>query len=220
MAVIKGFIFDMDGTMFDTECISVEAMQQVACQYGVKVEYRDALQFLGLPREEIQKRFLLMFGEDFDYTNYRLDKISYQDAVIKEKGVPIKPGLWELLQYAKEHEILCAVATSTSRERAMGLLSGAGVDGEFSVIVCGEDVRKGKPNPDIFLYTTSKLGLEPSECIVLEDSRNGILAAANSGSYAILIPDLILADEEMKKAADLVCKDLHEVLEYIKKENA
>ncbi len=214
---MKGIIFDMDGTMFDTEIISVNAMQQVALRYGVSVEYEVALEFLGLPREEIRQRFLQRFGQEFDYTNYRLDKIAYQNAVIQDKGVPIKPGLMELLQYAKDNCIPCAVATSTSHERTKDLLSRAEVEGYFPVVICGEDVKNGKPNPDIFLYAAEKLELKPEDCIVIEDSRNGILAASRTGSFAILVPDLIPVDEEMQTAANLICSDLFGVLEYIKK---
>ena len=215
---MKGILFDMDGTMFDTEVISVEAMQQVAKRYGVSVEYNAALEFLGLPREEIQRRFLKKFGQEFDYAGYRLDKIAYQNAIIKEKGVPIKPGLQELLQYAKENEILCGVATSTSRERTEDLLSRAGVENYFSVVVCGEDIEKGKPNPDIFLYTAEKMGLKPEECMVIEDSRNGILAASAAGIFSFLVPDLVPVDTEMQRAADVICESLFDVLEFIKKE--
>ncbi len=214
---MKGIIFDMDGTMFDTESISVEAMQQVARRYGVSVEYHVALEFLGLPSEETKRRFLLKFGADFDYAHYIMDKIAYQNAVIQEKGVPIKPGLLELLQYAKENQFLCAVATSTSRKRTEDLLSRAKLENAFLSVICGEDVECGKPNPDIFHCAADKLGLKPEECIVIEDSRNGILAASRSGSLGILVPDLIPADEEMKQAADVICADLFEVLAYIKK---
>ncbi len=214
---MKGIIFDMDGTMFDTETISVKAMQQVAKRYGVIVEYNDALEFLGLPSEEIRRRFLLKYGTEFDYTNYREDKIAYQNAVIQEKGVPVKTGLMELLDYAKDNEILCAVATSTSRVRTEDLLSRAHVNHYFAAVVCGADVKEGKPNPDIFLYTAAKLGLKPEECVVIEDSRNGILAASRSGSFSFLVPDLIPVSKEMEDAADYVGKDLHEVLYYIKK---
>ncbi len=214
---VNAIIFDMDGTMFDTETISVEAMQQVAKRYGVSVEYDAALEFLGLPREEIQKRFLQKFGQDFDYQNYRLDKIAYQNAVIQAKGVPLKPGLLELLEYAKNHGILCCVATSTSRERTEDLLQRAEVEHYFSAVICGEDVINGKPNPDIFLYAAERIGRKPEECVVIEDSRNGILAADRAEIFSILVPDLVPVDDEMRQAADLIFGSLLEVLEYIKK---
>ncbi len=214
---MRGILFDMDGTMFDTEKISVDAMRQVAKEYGVSVEYESALEFLGLPRQEIQKQFLLKFGHDFDYANYRLDKIAYQNAIIQEKGVPIKPGLLELLEYAQEQEIPCCIATSTSRERTDDLLYRAGVQRYFSAVVCGEDVEKGKPNPDIFLYAAKKIGVNPEDCLVIEDSRNGILAASAAKMFSVLIPDLVPVDDEMRNAAHMICESLYDVLEYLKK---
>lgn len=213
----KGIIFDMDGTMFDTEIISVEAMQQIAKRYHISVSFESALEFLGLPSGVIRERFLKKYGENFDYDNYRKDKIAYQNAVISERGVPIKAGLPEILRYAKEEGIPCAVATSTSRERTEDLLQRSGLKSSFEAIICGEDVKNGKPNPDIFLFAAEKIGMKPEECVIIEDSRNGIIAASQSGSQSILVPDLIPADDEMKDAADVVCNDLFEVLEHLKK---
>lgn len=213
----KGIILDMDGTMFDTEKISVEAMQKIAEQYGAAVSYDFALEFLGLPSEIVKKRFLEKFGSDFDFDNYRNDKIAYQNAIISDKGVPFKPGLVELLKFAKEAGVPCVVATSTSKERAMNLISKANLNEFFEAFVCGEDVEKGKPNPDIFLIAAEKIGVKPDECFVVEDSRNGILAASKTGAKAFLVPDLIIPDEEMLNAADVVCADLFEVLDYVKK---
>lgn len=217
---MKGIIFDMDGTMFDTEIISVEAMQNVAVRYGVSVTYDDALEFLGLPSMIIREKFLQKFGQSFPYDKYRQEKIVYQNAVIQDKGVPFKPGLHELLRFAKDHDIRCAVATSTSRERTEDLLFRADLSRFFDVVICGEDVKNGKPNPDIFVLAAKRMGLTPEDCMVIEDSRNGILAASRSDAFAVLVPDLIAMSDEMHDAADMVCKDLYEVLGIIKEENA
>lgn len=213
----KGIILDMDGTMFDTESISVDGMQKVAEHYGISVSYDSALEFLGLPSAVIKEKFLEKFGSEFDYENYRKDKIAYQNSVISETGVPVKPGLAELLAFAKEKGIPCAVATSTSRERVEDLISRAKLNEAFDAVICGEDAKNGKPNPDIFLIAAEKLGLSIENCLIVEDSRNGILAASKAGATAILVPDLIPADDEMTNAADVVLKDLYEVLDYIKK---
>lgn len=212
---IKGIIFDMDGTLFNTEVISLDAMVQVGKQYGVNFTQEIMLGFLGLPSQEIKKKILSLFGEDFDYENFRKDKIEHQDSVVKRNGVPLKTGLTELLQYAKDNGIVCGVATSTSRERAEMLISMSGLADYFSAVICGGDVVNGKPAPDIFLLAAERLGVSPENCIGIEDSRNGILSVSRSGMLAVLVPDLIVPDEEMKNAADIIFENLIQVKDYI-----
>lgn len=214
---MKGLIFDMDGTMFDTEIISLEAMAHTARNYGISLERSVMLSFLGLPSEEIRRRFLAIYGEDFDYAGYRLEKIRYQDRVIEEKGVPLKTGLLPLLEYAKSKHLPCAVATSTSRHRAENLIAKAGLTNYFAAIVCGEDVSCGKPSPDIFLLAAQKLSLSPADCLGIEDSQNGILSAHQAGMKTALIPDLIPVNEEMRQSADWIFTDLFGVLDLLSK---
>lgn len=213
---IKGLIFDMDGTMFDTEKISLAAMEHLAKEYGIRLSRETMLSFMGLPGEKIRQRYLELFGADFDYAGYRQQKIDYQDAVIQREGVPVKAGLLPLLQYAGAKGIPCAVATSTNRERAEDLIHRAGVRDYFDAVVCGEDVVCGKPAPDIFLFAARKLGVSPADCMGIEDSRNGILAVHRAGMFAALVPDLIPVDSEMAQAADLQRDSLSEVLSFLK----
>lgn len=213
---LKGLIFDMDGTMFDTEVISVSAMEHAAELYGIQLSRETMLGFMGLPGTEIRRQYLELFGDDFDYSGYRRKKIGYQDAVIDRDGVPVKPGLCALLEFARRRGLRCAVATSTNRDRAEDLIRRAGVRAYFDAVICGEDVEQGKPAPDIFCLAAETLGLAPEACAGIEDSRNGILAARRAGLFTILVPDLIPADDDMLKAADLRADSLADVLNFLR----
>lgn len=213
---LKGLIFDMDGTMFDTEVISVSAMEHAAELYGIQLSRETMLGFMGLPGTEIRRQYLELFGDDFDYSGYRRKKIDYQDAVIDRDGVPVKPGLCAILEFARRRGLRCAVATSTNRDRAEDLIRRAGVRAYFDAVICGEDVEQGKPAPDIFCLAAETLGLAPEACAGIEDSRNGILAARRAGLFTILVPDLIPADDDMLKAADLRADSLADVLNFLR----
>lgn len=213
---IQGLVFDMDGTMFDTEIISAAAMRHSLDTLGLSLTQEEIFQCMGLPGRVIRDRLFARFGPDFAFDTYLERKIAYQNAVIDQNGVPLKKGLLPLLQYAKEAGITCAVATSTSRGRALPLIRRSGTEGYFISIICGEDTAIGKPAPDIYLLAAKRLGLKPEHCAGIEDSKNGILSVRRAGMFSVLVPDMIVPDAEMQNAADLMCDSLLDVLTFFK----
>lgn len=141
------------------------------------------------------------------------------EEIVEEDGVPHKKGLTEILDYIKENGIKAAIATSTSNERAVYNLEEGKVIQYFDEVISGDMVDKSKPEPDIYLLAAKKLGLRPEECMVLEDSKNGIISARRANCLAVLVPDIIPVDDEMIEAADYVCEDLLEVIDLIKRIN-
>lgn len=118
------------------------------------------------------------------------------DSIIKTKGLKIKKGLLELINYLKENNYLIAIASSSKKERINWYLEIININKNiFNVITCGDDIINGKPAPDIFLKTCEKLNVKPSRTIVLEDSNNGIKAAKKAGCISVLIPDLDVIKE-------------------------
>ena len=114
-------------------------------------------------------------------------RTDYSKRWIQKTGIPVKRGLRKLLTYLQEKQIPAALATSTERDIAIGYLCMAGVDSCFAASVCGFEVERSKPEPDIFLKTAEKLTLLPEECLVLEDSENGLRAAKASGCLSIVV---------------------------------
>jgi HAD superfamily hydrolase (TIGR01509 family) len=136
--------------------------------------------------------------------------------VINDNGVPVKPGIYELLDYLVEKKYKLALATSTSREKATNLLERAGIKDKFNVMIFGDEVVNSKPDPEIFLKASEKLGVNPEKCIVLEDSPAGIEAAYRAGMKGINIPDLKMPDEQIKKHAYKILDSLLDVRDYLR----
>jgi HAD superfamily hydrolase (TIGR01509 family) len=120
-----------------------------------------------------------------------------------------------LLDFLKQNNIKMAVATSTSRQSCERMLKKSGAFPYFDEIVCGDDVTNGKPNPEVFLKASEKLGIEPKSCIALEDSINGIKSAYSAGMTAIMVPDFLQPTDEIKPMISILCKDLTEVINHI-----
>ena len=205
-------IFDMDGLMLDTEKISYEAWRAAATNHGYTIDKALFEKTLGRSMLHTQALFMEAFGEDFPFEKVKADRVILSSDMIETRGVPIKKGLFELLDYIRSSDIKMAVATSTSRQRALGLLRKAGVDTYFDTIFCGDEITHSKPDPEIFLKVAERLNCKPENCLVLEDSESGIQAAYSGGMIPIMIPDL---KEPTKEVAALAYKRMGSLLEVI-----
>ncbi len=155
-------------------------------------------------------------GADFDYEKVRSLRIKLMNEHIDAYGVEEKPGLGELLAYLKQNAYLTAVATATDWERTKRYLGSIGRLSYFDEIVCAPMVANGKPAPDIYLEAARRLNVEPSQCMALEDSPNGILAAYRAGMYPVMVPDLSEPDEDTKKLLYRCVGDLSQVIDLLK----
>ena len=152
--------------------------------------------------------YLKVWSEVFEKYGYKMTKEI-------EKGVPLKLGAYEILEYLKENNFKIALATSAISERSFKQLNQANIKGFFDVVVCRDDVIKTKPNPEIFLKAANKLGVSPEQCIVIEDSDAGIEAAFNAGMIPIHIVDLKKADEKILNNSYKSFNDLNEIRKEI-----
>ena len=195
---IELIIFDMDGLMFDTEKISYIAWNEAAKQYSYQIS-RDLFEkTVGTNINKTKQIYIEHFGKRFPFDLIRAERAKISDEIIKAKGVPMKKGLYELMNYLNKSKIKKAVATSTSRKRALNLLSLVQIDGCFDYILCGDEIKNSKPNPEIFLKVADKLQCPPNKCLVLEDSVIGIIAAYQAGMIPIMVPDLKEPSKEIQ----------------------
>ncbi len=189
----KYAIFDMDGLMFDTERLLVKAFQNsvsktAECEFPI-----DQLkQLLGLNFEASEALFKTLFESRIPFRECCKIADEWINEYIRIHGVPVKPGLYILLNWLEENGFHMAIATSSSRHTALFYAAKANVLSYFDVIISGDMIEKSKPDPQIFETAAEALGCrDKKECIILEDSENGLLAAARAKIPAIIIPDLI-----------------------------
>jgi beta-phosphoglucomutase len=215
MRQIDGFIFDMDGILFDTEKVSLRFWKKILKKYGYVMNKEIYITLIGRNRKAGNKMLIERYGEDLPIEKIRGEKDIEMLKFIYEKGVPVKKGVYELLDFLTQRGYRVAVATSTCREKAVDLLESAGIRDKFRAIICGDDVVNSKPNPEIFLKAAEKLEVDPKRCIVFEDSPVGVAAAHNGGMMVINIPDLKEPDHETEILANKICVSLLEVRDYL-----
>lgn len=212
---IKAVIFDMDGLMIDTEKLLYRYWIQAAKELGYKMTMEHVLQIRSLAAKYAAPKLKSMLGEEFDYDKVRERRRELMAEHVENYGIEKKKGLDELLDYLKEKKYPLAVATATDMERTQKYLTKIGKIDYFEKIICGSMVKNGKPEPDIYLLAAESLGLPPEECMALEDSPNGILAAYQAGCVPVMVPDLDLPDEETKKLLYAQVTDLSEVCKIL-----
>lgn len=205
----------MDGLMFDTENLTYKIEHEVLAQKGIDFTFERYKNNIGKRSVEVIDNYKEFCGKDFDYDTYRNESMNRFWQYTQEKGVPIKEGLFELLDYLKEKQIKIALATSTTYPSAAEILKRAKALEYFNELICGDMVNKGKPDPEIFITAVKKLSLNPGECIALEDSFNGIISAYKAGLVPVMVPDLIPPTDDIKKMCYRICNNLKEVTELI-----
>ncbi len=205
----------MDGLMLDTESIYKQAWQKAATECGYILDDYFYLTLVGQPNPACEAALLDHFGKDFPVVDFRARWSGLWRAEVEASGIPTKAGLFELLSFLREHQLSVAVATSSDRDYASLSLRAAGLAALFDHIVTGDKVVRGKPAPDIYLESARRLGVEPSQCIALEDSDAGVLAASAAGITTMMVPDLKAPSPEARDAAFCVVASLLEAREEI-----
>ena len=209
-------IFDMDGIIFDTERLYIESWKAVGEEFGLENVVEMAYKIIGVNETMSRKVFTEYYQgmKDYDLCRKRLSEVFHSRY---DGRIPVKPGVREILAFLKEREIPIALASSTRIETVQRELKEAGLYQAFDHIIGGDMIKQSKPAPDIFLAAAQKLGAAPENCYVLEDSHNGIRAAAAAGMHPIMVPDLLEPTDEMQKLAETICPSLNEAIDYLRR---
>ena len=218
--MIKAVVFDMDGVIFDSEKLYRKHWMITGAEYEIPRDMMHELCNLmaGSTKERNEIMMKSRFGEDFDYMAFRSKTMTRMDQDILENGVELKPGVIEIFDYLKAHNIKIGLATSTQRERAERNLTNAGIISYFDDIVYGGMVANGKPAPDIYIRACENLGVNPKNAIGIEDSINGVKSSAAAGLYTIMVVDLIEPTDEIRPLVHQIYDSLFDVIGMLEKE--
>ena len=217
---IKAVLFDMDGLMVDTESLATEAFIHSAKKQGYDMTKEETLLVLGFTTKSIYD-FWENYFKNSDVSGKQLvdDHYKYIENILFTTGPRKMPYIEELLKYLKESNYKVAVASSSNMDHIINNMEKTGLKKYIDKFASGAEVENGKPSPDVFLLAAKRLGVKPEECLVLEDSKAGVIAGSSAGAKVIMIPDMFKPDEVCKEKAYRIVGNLGEVISILEEKN-
>jgi len=200
--MIKALIFDLDGTLVDSETLHYRAWEKTLLQNGVpSFSFEEFLRFIGTSNEKVAKDYIKSHNISKNIVDLVLEKQTIYMELLPE--IELCSGVREMLNRF-DGKMEMAVASSSHKKEIMAILSMNNLLGYFSHVVGGDMVRKKKPDPEIYLRVQSLLQLLPGECVAFEDSAHGLNAAKNAGMYGVAIPDMFTRNNNFDRADRVV----------------
>ena len=217
---IKAVLFDMDGLMVDTESLATEAFIHSAKKQGYDMTKEETLLVLGFTTRSIYD-FWENYFKNSDVSGKRLvdNHYKYIEDILFTTGPRKMPYIEELLKYLKNSNYKVAVASSSSMNHIINNMEKTGLKKYIDEFASGAEVENGKPAPDVFLLAAKRLGVKPEECLVLEDSKAGVIAGSSAGAKVIMVPDMFKPDEVCKEKAYRIVNNLGEVISILEEKN-
>ena len=210
-------IFDMDGVLFDSENLILQNWKEIAGKHGYDVEEMSNVFYQCIGTNSVVTAEIVRghYGENFPYEEFRAESSRLFKEKVEKYGMPVKSGVKELLDFLKAKGATIGLASSTRKAVVEEELQAAGIREYFQAVVGGDMVEHSKPEPDVFLKCAKELSVDPKTVYIIEDSYNGIRAAKKAGATAIMVPDLIMPDDEMKSLSDYIMTSLSDVREWL-----
>ena len=214
---VCGVVFDLDGTLLDTEPAYRRAFYAALTEAGHTLPVAAYDLLVGLPSTTRRQLLPDMLGAGFDAGSFFRSYYRHR-SLLSAGGVAIKAGAVSLLDQLAEAGIPCAVATSASAATAAAQLTRSGLGSRFAAIVCRDDVAAGKPAPDSFLAAACRMNVAPANCLALEDSHHGVRAASDAAMMVVMVPDTVVPSAEALSRCCAVVGSLQDVAGLMVKE--
>ena len=208
-------IFDMDGVIFDSERLVLECWEKIGAKYHLEGMREAFLPCIGTNSVKTKEIVLERYGEDFPYDEFIREASALFHSIADQGGLPVKTGARELMDYLKECRVPIALASSTRLAVVTQELKQAGLYEYFSVVMGGDQLKRSKPAPDIYLMTCKKLRVQPVITYAIEDSYNGIRSAYAAGMKPIMVPDMLPPTDEMREKSVIVLENLLQVRDWL-----
>ena len=215
MKKIKAVLFDMDGLVVDSERLGIYVSIQAGREMGFPVTEELAREMLGITSAQSRAKYQAAFPS-MDMDAFQTLFMRHMEGAVERGEVRAMPGARELLAFLRARRMPCVVASSTDKQRVLKRLSCAGLEGLFDGYVTGDMVSRSKPDPEIFLRAAAYAGEDIADCLVLEDSVNGIRAGRASGARVVMVPDVIPYGDALAPYCDRVEKSLLDVKKLLK----
>jgi beta-phosphoglucomutase-like phosphatase (HAD superfamily) len=209
-------IFDMDGLVLDTETTYCFAKQLAGYVLGYEFSEQFWMSMSGLHQKDIEQKLFAYGGADFDLAAFNDTANAIWHDYVDANGINTMHGFFQLLDFIVEQSMPYCLATNSNAVNADKCLKYAGLQDVFPVIITRDDVRQGKPEPDIFLTAASTLNVDIARCLVLEDSHAGILAASRAGAFSVFVPSVLPVEPLTLSLCDVMISDLESVLKTMR----
>ena len=214
----KVIFCDVDGVLVDSENVFNKCWRKAAAQEGYSMSFEQALLLRSLDSTLAKELFLSWYGNDDAYSAIRAKRKTIMASLTVESPLMPKNGVLDFLKCVEIVPIKTAIVTSSPVSRITTYLSSVGIDiASFDKVITTEQVKRGKPFPDVYQYACEVMGYQPDECIAVEDSPNGVKSAHAAGCYTIMVPDLSPYQTDLRPFVDRVCNNIIDILPILPK---
>jgi HAD superfamily hydrolase (TIGR01509 family) len=207
---VRAVVFDMDGLLVDTEQVVYRAMQRTAGTLGHAMPLGTFQRMVGLQRAASELIVREHFGPGFDLDAWAAE-VSRHFQEELAAGIALKAGALQILDHLDAVALPRAIATSSTLAAVRQSLGPHGLTERFNALITSDVQTRSKPHPEPFLKAAEALGVDPADCLALEDSHNGVRAASAAGMMTVMVPDMLDPTEEMETLCVRIARDLHEV---------